>query len=46
MEAKEFLKKIINKFGYQINRYGKSKVLVDRLDWIPYKNKNSNFRHR
>tara|TARA_Y100000590_G_scaffold448515_1_gene585290 strand:- start:38 stop:805 length:768 start_codon:yes stop_codon:yes gene_type:complete len=43
MEAKEFLKKIINKFGYQINRYGKSKVLVDRLDWIPYKNKNSNF---
>ncbi len=41
---KNFIKKILKKLGLQINKYGKNKVLIDRLDWIPFKNENENFK--
>ena len=41
---KKIVKWILKKLGYQINKYDENRVLINRLDWTPFKEDNENHK--
>ena len=41
---KKIIKWILKKLGYQINKFDENRVLINRLDWTPFKEENENHK--